>query len=335
MANLAREESEEIQLIFDKFLTGNNILLHGPAGTGKTYAINFLTKALRLSNHDSNDNYYIVAPTGKAATDIGGTTIHFSFSIKPINADLTDYAEIIPNYDYFEIKDRSGKELAYHRIIDTAVKSPRINYDHLEYLFIDEISMVGATLMIILDAILRLHITGGRAKPLGGVKCIFSGDFYQLPPVKDEYCCMTKVWRSLQLEEVPMTKCRRFEGDLEFFEFVLRLRKAKLTQADKQFLISRKESYLQNDHLKLAIAPLRIYPLLRDADAINQQRLAEIDSPVFTFTAIDLRRLMMSSICSSDRTSHSFSFHLLNHATSYAFSRLISSWTVMGVYGSP
>lgn len=291
MENRIDDESEEIRMIFGKFLTNKNILLHGPAGTGKTYAINFLTKSLRLSRHENDDCFYIVAPTGGAAADIGGTTIHFSFSLKPINVDLTKYIEIIPEYDYFDEKARTGLELDYHRIIDRAVKASYFADNRLEYLFIDEISMVGATLLIILDAILRLKITGGRTKPMGGVKCVFSGDFYQLPPVKDEYCFMTKVWKSLNLEHVVMETCRRFEGDLEFFNLVLRLRKARLTPEDRKLLIDRKEAYLRGDYTNLEISPLRVYPLNRDADTINRQRLSEIPEQLFTFTAIDTKTI--------------------------------------------
>lgn len=125
-------------------------LVHGRAGTGKTTLIQKLVKSSKL-------NHVIVAPTGVAALNAGGQTIHSFFGLPPrmINLD--------------EIEPRRKLQSILRRI---------------DFVVIDEISMVRADL---LDAVERtLRVNRGLDKPFGGVPMIFVGDFLQLPPVVEE-----------------------------------------------------------------------------------------------------------------------------------------------------
>lgn len=280
-------EKTEEQIIYEAFTSGNNILLHGPAGTGKTFSVNSLISSLKMRKDEDTSCSYVTAPTGMAANHINGTTIHFNFSIGALRDDMTKYAEVIPEYDYFEIKERKGLELKYHNLVNEVVKKSSFRDRNLEYLFIDEISMVGATILIILDALLRNTIPNGRRKPMGGIQCIFCGDFYQLPPVKDEYCFNTKVWDALNIVIVPMLKCKRFGDDATYFDMILRLRKGELTSEDKSVLMNRAQAFKDGEHLLKTIPPLELYPYNKNVELINRRMLDSIEGPEYVFECID------------------------------------------------
>jgi ATP-dependent DNA helicase PIF1 len=126
------------------------ILIHGRAGTGKTTLIRKLIKETKL-------NHVVVAPTGVAALNAGGQTIHSFFRIPPrmINLD-----EIVPNNRLKTILRR------------------------LDFIVIDEISMVRADLLDAIDRTLRVNRASD--KPFGGVPMVMVGDFLQLPPIVEK-----------------------------------------------------------------------------------------------------------------------------------------------------
>jgi len=125
------------------------VLLHGRAGTGKT--------SLILSLKDEGLRHVVLAPTGIAALNAGGQTIHKFFGIPPR----------IVNLDEIKPRHRLGTIL---RKIDLIV--------------IDEISMVRADLLDVVDRSLRVHLDPD--KPFGGKPLLLAGDFLQLPPVVEE-----------------------------------------------------------------------------------------------------------------------------------------------------
>ena len=138
--------------------TGVNVFLTGKAGTGKT-------TFLRRLKERSPKRMVVVAPTGVAAINAGGVTIHsfFQFPLAPY----------IPNTSFrgSDEKYRFSKEKK--NIIRT-----------LDLLVIDEISMVRADLLDQIDAVLRLH--KDRHRPFGGVQLLMIGDLSQLAPVVKE-----------------------------------------------------------------------------------------------------------------------------------------------------
>lgn len=153
------QDNPELQLAW-KFIeqTGTHIFLTGKAGTGKT------TFLRRLKEH-SPKRMVVLAPTGIAAINAGGVTIHSFFQLP--------FAPYIPDSSYAsaEHAHRFGKE--------------KINIIRsMDLLVIDEISMVRADLLDAIDDVLRKY-RGGN-KPFGGVQLLMIGDLQQLAPVIKE-----------------------------------------------------------------------------------------------------------------------------------------------------
>lgn len=140
--------------------TSTNIFLTGKAGTGKTTFLKNLRKTCFKRN-------VVVAPTGVAAINANGVTIHSFFQVS--------FGPFLPN---LQSKDTSFKKFSKEKI--------RI-IRGLDLLIIDEISMVRADLLDAIDDVLRRFRPGARNIPFGGVQLLMIGDLQQLPPVcKDE-----------------------------------------------------------------------------------------------------------------------------------------------------
>lgn len=269
--------------IFDAFTSGRNILLHGPSGTGKTHSINSLIRMVNIS--DTPENYILSAPTGMAAMLINGATIHHQFGISAFNPPpkllpyVKDYNPLAAN--------RSAEQLAIHEFIRDKARRSNFKESNLKYLFIDEISMTGSFLFLIIDAILRNKYD--NAKPMGGIQCIMSGDFYQLPPVKDEFCCFTNVWQEMNILTVNMVESKRYIGETRdsHFDFICRLRLGEINRDDREMLLSRKKAYLTGKHKELSIEPLILSPYNKKIDEINSSKLAKIDETEYEFNSVD------------------------------------------------
>ena len=144
--------------------TRRNVFLTGEAGTGKT---TFLKRVLK----DTEKKCVVVAPTGVAAINAGGSTIHSMFGL-PTRMFLPTMNEVDPN------------QAQNIPMLQSHFRYPKIKLDlfkNLDLLVIDEISMVRADLFDAIDESLRFS---RRSKlPFGGVQLLLIGDLYQLPPV--------------------------------------------------------------------------------------------------------------------------------------------------------
>lgn len=147
MISITPEYQKVFDLLDDK---GNDspIFVTGGAGTGKSTLISLIRQKY--------SNTVVVAPTGIAALNVGGATIHSTFKIPP----------------------------KYITVIDKRKLKPVEVLANTKVLIIDEISMVNANVMDTLEYVLRIsNFTKNAIKPFGGVKVIMFGDLYQLPPV--------------------------------------------------------------------------------------------------------------------------------------------------------
>ncbi len=143
--------SQEQQAVFDIIKNqNNNVFITGKAGTGKS-------SLLQYFKYKSKKRLVVVAPTGVAALNVGGQTIHSLFGFPPnfLSQERLEQLTLRPKMAFLL------------RNIDTVV--------------IDEISMVRADLMDAIDY--RLRMARGNELPFGGVQIVMFGDLYQLPPV--------------------------------------------------------------------------------------------------------------------------------------------------------
>lgn len=197
------------------------LFLSGGAGVGKTTVTNALYEALiRYLNSVPGENpdevkVLKVAPTGKAAFNISGNTLHSAFKI-PANQ----------GFEYCTLdRDR--------------LNTIRAQLRRLEVIFIDEISMVGSGMFKFLN--LRLQQIMGTSKPFGGVNLITVGDLFQLKPVfykwifensTNSYSALaTNLWQE-HFKMYELTEIMRQKDDKTFAELLNRLREGKHTEQD-------------------------------------------------------------------------------------------------------
>ena len=168
--NMATDTNHDLQFAFDfvKF-TNRNIFLTGKAGTGKTTFLHDLKKS-------SPKRMIVVAPTGVAAINAGGVTIHSFFQL-PFHPYIPSFYLSENNHGgKTEHKEPEGYKMSREKI--NIIKS-------LDLLVIDEISMVRADTLDAVDSALRRY--KNRYLPFGGVQLLMIGDLQQLAPVvKDE-----------------------------------------------------------------------------------------------------------------------------------------------------
>lgn len=152
--------------------TNRSIFLTGKAGTGKT-------TFLRKLKNETKKQMAIVAPTGVAAINAGGTTMHSFFQLP--------FSPFVPTVQ--------GRKELVEKI--KMVGTRRKVIQELELLVIDEISMVRADVLDAVDTILR-HIRYKHTEPFGGVQVIFIGDMFQLSPVavEEEWRLLSQFYRS-------------------------------------------------------------------------------------------------------------------------------------------
>ena len=143
-----------------------HIFLSGGAGVGKSYLINLITEQLRKvlrepgQNSDKEPSVLVTASTGKAATNINGTTLHSAFTL--------------PLYGVGRVRNVTLSNEQLHNY--------RLKYNYLKVLLVDEISMTGQ--LTFNDLNKRFQIIKDNELRFGGVSLLLIGDFLQLPPVK-------------------------------------------------------------------------------------------------------------------------------------------------------
>ena len=170
------ESNPQLELAYD-FLeyTGVNVFLTGKAGTGKT-------TFLRELKRRSPKRMIVVAPTGVAAINAGGVTIHSFFQL-PFGPYVPGVTEVVGQGDKLHYTHKFNREKI--NIIKT-----------IDLLVIDEISMVRADLLDAVDDILRRYRS--KNEPFGGVQLLLIGDLQQLAPVvkEDEWALLKQHYAS-------------------------------------------------------------------------------------------------------------------------------------------
>ena len=231
----------------DILKSGKNVFITGSAGTGKTYLLNLYTKYLK----ERRVYPTIVAPTGIAASHLGGQTIHSFFALGIRESIDEGYVEFLLDKKY--LKTRFAK---------------------LKLLIIDEISMVSPELFSSMDLILRGF--KGTDVPFGGVQVVISGDFFQLPPVsktpkEKRFAWQSPAWKALGLQTCYLQE--KFRQDDERLIGILDdIRTGNISDTSEQLLEERHEKELASH-----FSPTRLYTHNVDVDRINLEELEKLE----------------------------------------------------------
>lgn len=258
--------------------TDKLIYLTGKAGTGKT---TFL-KYIRVT---TEKNTVVVAPTGVAAINAGGVTINSFFQIP--------FGPFVPDDTRLRTKATAdgGSETIYSTFRYDADKRAIIN--SLELLIIDEISMVRADLLDVIDRILGVF-RGKPYLPFGGVQVILIGDTFQLPPVADdvEWAIISKFYKtpfffsSKVMEQngplyIELKKIYR-QKEQEFIDLLNRVRVNQITDADLQKLNSKYDPSDQDEGVDQIILATHN----RIVNETNQRKLDQLTSKLHTYEGV-------------------------------------------------
>ncbi len=241
--------------------SNQSLFITGRAGTGKSTLLKYFRR-------ETKKNMVVLAPTGIAALNVGGQTIHNFFRF-PI--------DITPQ----KVRDRSKPRNAKL-------------YKKLEMIVIDEISMVRADIMDCIDTYLR-HFGPQVGEPFGGVQMIFIGDLYQLPPVVGDrereifadfyetpYFFSAQVMRDFDFRVIELEKVYR-QKDGDFIALLNRVRDNRVTDRDLAVLNARLNA--ANGHSGDGIS-ISLTTTNRRADEINDGHLSALTSRKFNYTAV-------------------------------------------------
>lgn len=252
--------------------TRQSIFLTGKAGTGKSTFLRYITA-------HTHKKFVVLAPTGIAAVNVGGVTLHSFFRIpfKPITPDDPDFKP-----------DRIKQRMKYPGALVKLIRE-------VELIIIDEISMVRADIIDFVDLLLRTY-SGNQREPFGGKQLLLVGDVFQLEPVltgdmrdilrkyyRDSFFFSAHVFERIHLVPIELRKIyRQSEGD--FVELLDRIRMGTVSREDIAHLNSRCLSPNLLDADLHASKPTMTLASRRDmVDHINETRLNAIERPLVTF----------------------------------------------------
>lgn len=238
-----------------------SLFLTGKAGTGKSTFLRYVAK-------HTKKKHVILAPTGIAAINAGGSTLHSFFHL-PFHPLLPTDARY-SNRNMRKTLKYSGDHIKLLREMDLII--------------IDEISMVRADIIDFIDRLLRVF-NKRMHEPFGGKQLLLVGDIFQLEPVLKEderrlvqpfypssYFFSAKVWQEMQLVSIELRKVYR-QNDTAFINILDRIRENSPRQSDLQTLNRRVGANLDTHNGKLAIT---LASHRGTVDYINDRHLAEL-----------------------------------------------------------
>ena len=254
--------------------TRRSLFLTGKAGTGKSTFLRYVAQNTKKKN-------VILAPTGIAAINAGGSTLHSYFRLP--------FHPLLPNdsrYNRRNIKETLKYTSAQRKLLR-----------EVELIIIDEISMVRADIIDFIDKVLRVYTRS--YEPFGGKQLLLVGDIYQLEPVVKEedrqllqpfypsaYFFNAKVWQQMPIVSIELRKVYR-QTDRHFVDILDRIRNNTATPADLATLNSRVTSQPDDSHDPATNPTSKLGIILatrRDiVDYTNERRLAQLDGTPTTF----------------------------------------------------
>jgi ATP-dependent exoDNAse (exonuclease V) alpha subunit len=279
--NIELDETNAEFFYADKLVKKTNDLIYltGKAGSGKTTFLKYIRQT-------TTKKTVVLAPTGVAALNAGGQTIHSFFKIAP-SIYLPDDARLRTKADY----DSEDKFTIFNHF--KYKKGQKKLITNMELLIIDEISMVRCDLLDVVDKLLRVF-RERESEPFGGVQVLLIGDAFQLPPIAQrETWDILKAYydtpfffsslaiRERKLHYIELKKIYR-QSDKKFIDLLNNIRINQVSNADLELLNSRfLPAIFKNDNIKHIV----IATHNNLVDEKNSKKLAELSTALHVFNA--------------------------------------------------
>lgn len=248
--------------------TRQSVFLTGKAGTGKSTFLKYICK-------HTKKKYVVLAPTGIAAINAGGVTLHSFFKLP--------FRPMLPDDPDLSLQDGRIFEFFKYR------REHRKMIKEVELIIIDEISMVRADIIDCVDRILRVF-SGNMRLPFGGKQLLFVGDVFQLEPVvpsdqkeilslfyASPFFFSARVFKEINLVPIELQKVYR-QNDVVFINVLDRIRNNVVGKSDLDILNARCFPNFEpdNDDMYITLATRR-----DQVDYINEKKLAELPGEEF------------------------------------------------------
>jgi len=248
--------TEQTKKIISLMENGHSVLITGSAGTGKTYTM------LEVYNHfKEQKNIVLTSTTGINALNLGGITLHKFFGL--INRSDLGYIKYMKSCFLF-----------------TGIRK---RLEKIKYILIDEISMLKADTFKLICEILR-QATGILNKPFGGKVILFSGDFYQIPPViksyennKNQWIFQSDEWANGNIHIEQYEKIYR-QKDKNFIQFLQNIREGIWNKEMEKIVKQCENNNLSDD-------VTHFFSMNEECNEWNLKKLKEINSKEVVFIA--------------------------------------------------
>lgn len=255
------EYSAEQIIVFNKYGQAKNIFVTGPGGTGKTALIKYI-------QHDAfrkDCNIQVCALTGCAAVllECKAKTLHSWAGIGLGNGSI----------------DQLVTKIMKNRFLKS-------NWRSTDILVVDEVSMMSQKLFELLDTIGKA--VRNNSRPFGGIQLIFSGDFYQLPPVGNtlepetgRFCFESELWSQTFSKEnhVQLTKIFR-QADPVYQKILNQIREGKLKRSSNETLLQKVGQQIPDNSV---VRPTKLFPTRNKVDQVNFKEMNNLKTEEHEF----------------------------------------------------
>jgi ATP-dependent DNA helicase PIF1 len=258
-----KDLSTEQRIAYKKFVQGQNIFITGPGGTGKTRLIKNFIDHIK----STNESFAVCAMTGCATIllNCNAKTLHSWSGIKIAKGTKTE-------------------------VINMVLRNKRIvkNWKKTKGLILDEVSMLSKKIFEIIEELAR--IIKGSTLPFGGMQVVFTGDFYQLPPVgrdgepdTEKFCFESPIWNQVFKPENQIELRTVFrQNDPKYIDILIQIRQGELSEDNITIL----KSYLNrkyNENENNGCIPTKLFPLRTKVDYVNSMMFSKLKEKEYVF----------------------------------------------------